>query len=72
MSELHLNANYQSINKSTITRCLIKEQPKSDTRKEFMDTIEAKIKNEFMLASLRKDPFRVGFESTEKFWLSGI
>ena len=64
-SELHLDVNYQSIIKTTITRCLIKEQPESDTRKELMEIIEAKIKTEFTLASLRQDPSRVGFKATD-------
>ena len=37
-----------------------------------MDTIEAKIKIEFTLASLMQDQSSVGFEAAEGFWLTEI
>ena len=43
-SELHLDVNYQSIIKSTITKCLIEEQPETEEKKELMDIIEASIR----------------------------
>ena len=47
--------------KSTITRCLIEEQPESDKWKELMETNEARNKVEFKLTSIRQDQSRVGF-----------
>ena len=37
-----------------------------------MDMIEAKLKKEFLLASLRQDLSRVGFENAERFRLGEI
>ena len=61
-SELHQEVSYQSTIKSNITKCLLEEQPESDERRELIDTIKAKIKKKFSLASLRQDPSKVGFE----------
>ena len=48
--ELHHDLNYQGIIKS---KCLLEKQPESETRNEFLNIIDIKINEEYMLTSLR-------------------
>ena len=48
-------------------KCLIEEQPESDSRKELIGIVETKINDEYTLASLSQDPSKVGFEIAERF-----
>ena len=52
-SELHHDVNYQGIIKSTIIKCLLEEQPETETRNDLLNIIDMKINEEYTLASLK-------------------
>ena len=52
-SEPHHDLNYQAIIKSTI-KCLLEEQPETETRNDILNIIDMKIIEECTLASLRQ------------------
>ena len=71
-SELMVDLNYQGIIKSRITKSLLEEQLKFETRYELLGIIENKLFNEHTLTSLRQDTGKDGFENTEIFLQSNI
>ena len=68
-SELHHDINYQGIIKSAISKCLLEEQPESDTRNDLLNIIDMKINEEYTLTSLTQTPGKDGFENTERLLL---
>ena len=53
-------------------KCLLEEQPETETRNYLLNIIDMKINEEYTLASLRQTPGKDGYENTERLSLSNI
>ena len=53
-------------------KCLLEEQPKTETRNDLLNIIDMKINEKYTLASLRHTPGKAGIENTERLLLSDI
>ena len=70
--ELHHDANYQAIIKSTITKCLLEEQEETEERNALLHIIDKKLIEEYALTNHRQSPGKNGFEETERLMVSNI
>ena len=59
-SELHHDVNYQTIIKSTITKCLLEEQEETDERNHHLNLVDQKIREEYALTHHRQTPGTIG------------